>query len=71
MYQSIPSLTTSSPPGQTLGEFFEWANSPPPGHKESAKPLPLGQNNHTETPTLRANIFTNSGKTTKKLRQKL
>ena len=32
-------------------EFFERVDSPPPGHKESAKPPPLGQKNHAKTPT--------------------
>ena len=52
MYQSIPSLTI--PPPQTPGNFFERANAPLPlplpGHKESAKPRPLGQKNHAKTP---------------------
>ena len=42
IYQSIPSLTT---PRAT----FERANSPPPGHKEGAKPLSLGQKNRART----------------------
>ena len=36
-------------PGQTPRKFFERANSPPPGHKESAKPLSLGQKNRART----------------------
>ena len=53
MYQSIPSLTT------TPGEFFERVNSP--GHKESAKPWPLGQKNRAKTPP-RGNYFQKSSK---------
>ena len=48
IYQSIPSLTI--PPGKPAGNLCERANSPPPGHKESAKPRPLGQKNHAKTP---------------------
>ena len=47
MYQSIPSLTI---PRENPGEVFERANSPSPGHKESAKPRPLGQKNRAKTP---------------------
>ena len=49
MYQSISSLITP-PPKQTPREFFERANSPPPGRKESAKPRSLGQKNRAKTP---------------------
>ena len=46
MYQSIPSLTIPPPPpGKPSGNFFERANSPLPGHEESAKHQPLGQKN--------------------------
>ena len=34
----------------TPREFLERAISPPPGHKESAKPRPLGQKNRAKTP---------------------
>ena len=30
-------------PGPSPGEFFERANSPSPGHRESVNPRPLGQ----------------------------
>ena len=48
MYQSIPSLTM--PPGQIPGNFFDRANSPLPGHKESTKPRLLGQKIRAKTP---------------------
>ena len=56
MYHSIPSLTIPHP-----GEFFERANSPPPEHKESAKPRPLGQINRAKPPP-GAIIFKNTAK---------
>ena len=46
-------------------EFFERANSSPPGHKESAKPRPLGQKNSAKTPPL-GNYFQKSSKNTTK-----
>ena len=48
MYQSIPSLTI--PPGKTLAIFFERANPPPLGHKESAKLRTLGKKTRAKTP---------------------
>ena len=47
MYQSIPSLTI---PLATPKEFFERANVPPPGYKESAKLRLLEQKNWAKTP---------------------
>ena len=38
------------PPGKPPENFYERANSPPPGNKESAKPRPLGQKNRPKTP---------------------
>ena len=49
MYQSIPSMTISParPPG-----IFLWANSPPPGQKESSKLQPPDLSKQAKTPPL-------------------
>ena len=44
-YVSVNSKPDHPPRRKTPGEFFKRANSPAPGHKESAKPRPLGQKN--------------------------
>ena len=49
------------PPGHTPGEFFKSSDSPPPEHKESGKPQPLGQKNRAKTPP-RGNYFQKSSK---------
>ena len=38
------------PPRQTPGEFFRKSEFLTPGHKEGAKPRPLGQKNRAEAP---------------------
>ena len=68
MYQSIPSLTI---PRADPGEFFERANPPPPGYKESAKLRPLGQKNCAKTP-LPGQLFSKiQQKNSQSMRQKL
>ena len=57
----ISQFQARPPPGQTPGKFFERANSPSPGHKESAKPLSLGQKNRARTQPW-GNYFQNSSK---------
>ena len=49
MYQSIPSLTIPPPRANPWGIFLK-GESPPLGHKESAKPRSLGQKNRAKTP---------------------
>ena len=59
MCQSIPSLTIH--PRTNPREFFERANAPSPGHKESAKPGPLEHKNRAKALLLpRGNYFKKS-----------
>ena len=68
MYQSIPSLTILSP-GKRPWNFFERVNSPPPGHKERAKPRPQ-KNCATTSPP--GQLFSKiQQKSTQNMRQKL
>ena len=46
-YVSVNSKPDHPPP---LWECFERVNSPPPRHKESMEPRPMGQKNRAKTP---------------------
>ena len=72
LYVSVSSKP-DHPPGKPLGNFFEIANSPPPGHKESAKSRPLAEAVKSwKNPTPGAIIFKNPAKkTAENMRQKL
>ena len=68
MYQSNPSLTIlshSNPRG-----IFRNGEFATPGHKESAKPRPLGQKNRAETPPLGQLFSKIQQKITQNMRQK-
>ena len=56
MHQSIPGLTIPPP-----WNFLKGRIPHPPRQKESTKPRPMGQKNHTETPP-RAIFFKNPAK---------
>ena len=43
-------VSVNSKPDHPPGDVFERANSPPFGHKESAKPRPLWLKNRAKTP---------------------